>query len=66
MKIMENQRIPKSELLNHLPDEWPQDLRPAIKKQVNAGGRKLIVLDDDPTGTQTIHNLPDAQGGAGK
>jgi uncharacterized protein YgbK (DUF1537 family) len=55
---LENQRIPKNELLNRLPDEWPQDLRPAIKKQVKAGGRKVVVLDDDPTGTQTIHSLP--------
>jgi uncharacterized protein YgbK (DUF1537 family) len=50
-------RIQKSELLDRLPDEWPQDLRPAIKKQVNDGGRKVVVLDDDPTG-QTIHSLP--------
>ncbi len=55
---MENQKIPKNELLDRLPDEWPQDLRAAIKKQVSAGGRKVVVLDDDPTGTQTIHNLP--------
>jgi uncharacterized protein YgbK (DUF1537 family) len=55
---LENQKIPKSELLDRLPDEWPQDLRPAIKKQVSAGGRKVVVLDDDPTGTQTIHGLP--------
>jgi uncharacterized protein YgbK (DUF1537 family) len=57
-EILENQRIQKNELLDHLPDEWPQDLRPAIKKQVNAGGRKVVVLDDDPTGTQTVHSLP--------
>jgi uncharacterized protein YbjT (DUF2867 family) len=43
---------------DRLPDEWPQDLRPAIKKQVSAGGRKVVVLDDDPTGTQTVHSLP--------
>jgi uncharacterized protein YgbK (DUF1537 family) len=55
---LDNQRIPKSQLLNRLPDEWPQDLRPAIQKQVHANRRKIVVLDDDPTGTQTIHNLP--------
>ncbi|MBW2438652.1 MAG: hypothetical protein JRF29_15310, partial [Deltaproteobacteria bacterium] len=55
---MENQKIQKNELLDRLPDEWPQDLRPAIKKRVNASRRKVIVLDDDPTGTQTIHSLP--------
>jgi len=55
---LHGKRIPKNELLDRLPDEWPQDLRPAIKKQVTTGGRKLVVLDDDPTGTQTIHGLP--------
>jgi uncharacterized protein YgbK (DUF1537 family) len=29
-----------------------------MTKQVNDGGRKVVVLDDDPTGTQTIHSLP--------
>jgi uncharacterized protein YgbK (DUF1537 family) len=57
-KLLHEKRIPKKELLDRLPDEWPQDLRPAIKKQVKAGGRKVVVLDDDPTGTQTIHDLP--------
>jgi hypothetical protein len=56
--VLENQRIQKNELIDRLPDEWPQDLRPAIKRQVNAGGRKVVVLDDDPTGTQTVHSLP--------
>jgi uncharacterized protein YgbK (DUF1537 family) len=56
--VLKNQRIQKNELFDRLPDEWPQDLRPAIKRQVNAGGRKVVVLDDDPTGTQTVHGLP--------
>jgi uncharacterized protein YgbK (DUF1537 family) len=55
---LQNQRILKSELLNRLPDEWPQDLMPAIKNQVKASGRKVVVIDDDPTGTQTIYSLP--------
>ena len=55
---MDDQRIPKRQLLDRLPDEWPQDLRPAIQKQVHADRRKIVVLDDDPTGTQTIHGLP--------
>jgi uncharacterized protein YgbK (DUF1537 family) len=55
---LENQRIVKNQLLTRLPDEWPQDLRPAIQKQVIADRRKIVVLDDDPTGTQTIHGLP--------
>ncbi len=57
-KLLHENKIKKNELLDRLPDEWPQDLRPAIKKQVNASGCKVVVLDDDPTGTQTIHSLP--------
>ena len=55
---MNNTRISKSQLLNKLPDEWPQDLRSAIIKQIGANRHKIVVLDDDPTGTQTIHGLP--------
>jgi uncharacterized protein YgbK (DUF1537 family) len=57
-KILENQRLPKDQLLNSLPPEWPQVLRPVIQKHIKADGRKVVVLDDDPTGTQTIHGLP--------
>jgi uncharacterized protein YgbK (DUF1537 family) len=55
---LEDHRIPKDQLVNSLPPEWPQDLRPTIQKQIKADGRKVVVLDDDPTGTQTVHGLP--------
>ena len=48
----------KEHLLASLPDEWPADLLPAIQDRVKAGRRKVVVLDDDPTGTQTVHGLP--------
>jgi uncharacterized protein YgbK (DUF1537 family) len=54
---LDNQRIQKCELFGSLPQEWPEDLRPQIQKQVEASQRKVVVLDDDPTGTQTIHSL---------
>jgi uncharacterized protein YgbK (DUF1537 family) len=31
---------------------------PAIREQVLVSKRKIVVLDDDPTGTQTVHNTP--------
>ena len=34
------------------------DLRPQIHGKVKSGRRKVVVLDDDPTGTQTIHGIP--------
>jgi uncharacterized protein YgbK (DUF1537 family) len=55
---LDDQPIPRNRLLNRLPKEWPKDLRSAIQKQVHADRRKIVVLDDDPTGTQTIHGLP--------
>jgi len=47
-------RADKSELFATLPPAWPQDPLPGIR----AAGRKIIVLDDDPTGTQTVHAVP--------
>ena len=55
---MKSKAINKEDLLDHLPPEWPQDLLPLIREQVGASQRKIVVLDDDPTGTQTVHNIP--------
>lgn len=55
---MSQQRINKNDLLAGLPAEWPDSLLPEIKTQVEASRRKVVVLDDDPTGTQTVHNIP--------
>lgn len=44
--------------LASLPTPWPVDLLPGIQAKVAAGGRKLVVLDDDPTGTQTVYHVP--------
>ena len=52
------QPIHKSTLLSSLPPEWPDDLRATIRGQVEASGRTIVVLDDDPTGTQTVYDLP--------
>ncbi|MEM9079898.1 MAG: four-carbon acid sugar kinase family protein [Verrucomicrobiota bacterium] len=47
-----------SELTANLPDEWPNDLLPQIHKQLTDSGKTLVVLDDDPTGTQTVFDVP--------
>ena len=39
-----------------LPQPWPEELLPSIARA--AGERTLIVLDDDPTGTQTVRDVP--------
>lgn len=51
-------RVLKNRLLASLPAEWPADPWPEVEAGVRAGGRKVVVLDDDPTGTQTVHGLP--------
>jgi uncharacterized protein YgbK (DUF1537 family) len=55
---LDHQRISKNGLLGSLPQKWPQDLQSAIQKQIKTDGRKIVVLDDDPTGTQTVYGLP--------
>jgi len=50
--------MPKEALLASLPQPWPTNLLPTIQQQLAVGQRILIVLDDDPTGTQTGYDLP--------
>ncbi len=44
--------------LETLPEEWAIDLMPAIRKELAGSTYKIVVLDDDPTGTQTVRDLP--------
>jgi uncharacterized protein YgbK (DUF1537 family) len=43
--------------LTDLPPAWPDDLLPTIRREIAQSGRRLVVLDDDPTGTQTSHDV---------
>jgi uncharacterized protein YgbK (DUF1537 family) len=49
--------ILKADLLRSLPPEWPHDPFPGVQRRARSMGRKVAVLDDDPTGTQTVHDL---------
>lgn len=51
-------RVKKQELLSSLPPEWPEDLLPEIQARIEETGTKVVVLDDDPTGAQTVHDVP--------
>lgn len=55
---MSTQPMPKEALLASLPQPWSESLLPIIQQQLAVGQRSLIVLDDDPTGTQTVYDLP--------
>ncbi len=55
---MDRTFVSRRKLLESLPPEWPTDLLPDIRELVHGSRRKVVVLDDDPTGTQTVHDLP--------
>ncbi len=45
-------------MFSALPPPRTGSLLPVIRATVAASGRKLVVLDDDPTGTQTVYDVP--------
>ncbi len=49
--------LSKSATFAALLPVWPTDLLPANATAAAAGGRTLVVLDDDPTGTQTVRDI---------
>lgn len=46
-----------ADLFSPLPPEWPEDLTGKIQAQIRDSNRAVVVLDDDPTGTQTVHDV---------
>lgn len=55
---MNEARLEKNSLIASLPAEWSHNLLSEIQQRVGASRRKLVVLDDDPTGTQTVYGIP--------
>ena len=51
-------KLNASELFASLPLEWPEDALPHIAERVRRSNTTLVVLDDDPTGTQTVYDVP--------
>lgn len=49
--------VKKEEVLHSLPSEWPSDPIDDIHALDQSNMKTLIVLDDDPTGTQTVHDI---------
>jgi uncharacterized protein YgbK (DUF1537 family) len=50
--------ISKASTFTALPPVWPEDLQARVQAAVQAADRTLVVVDDDPTGTQTVHDVP--------
>lgn len=44
--------------LDTLPPEWQENLLPRIQQELGQSTYKVVVLDDDPTGTQTVRDIP--------
>ncbi|OLN87249.1 putative oxidoreductase YgbJ [Colletotrichum chlorophyti] len=50
--------LPAQKTIDSLPNEYPGDVITSTRKVVDNGEVPvLVVLDDDPTGTQTCHNI---------
>ncbi|HXT36661.1 MAG TPA: four-carbon acid sugar kinase family protein [Chloroflexota bacterium] len=52
------ERVEAADLFATLPAEWPSDPLPVIREERRARSETVVVLDDDPTGTQTMHGVP--------
>ena len=55
-KHMANSQQPVANSPFALPPEYPEDPTDRIRAAVAESGRKLVALDDDPTGVQTVHD----------
>ena len=44
--------------IENLPPEWPENLLPIIQQLSIQNNATIVVLDDDPTGTQTVYDTP--------
>jgi len=55
---MTDKAVLDASYLNFLPADWPTNLLPAIQEGIRKSKKKIVILDDDPTGTQTAHDLP--------
>lgn len=55
---MNHDKLNKDRVFKTLPPEWDQALLPEIQDTIKHLNRKIVILDDDPTGTQTVHGLP--------
>ncbi len=48
----------KERLLKALPPVWPESSMARIREHLRSRRSKAVVLDDDPTGTQTVYDIP--------
>ena len=51
-------RLNYGETMRGLLPPWGGDLVPAVREAFARARSTLIVMDDDPTGCQTVHGIP--------
>ena len=49
--------LPLQETLHSLPPEWGDDPLPRVDAALKASGKKIVILDDDVMGTQSVHDI---------
>jgi uncharacterized protein YgbK (DUF1537 family) len=50
-------KLKAKKTFSNLPPEYSQDLLDEIRQENRKRDRTIVVLDDDPTGTQTVHGI---------
>lgn len=56
VNALSERTVSKSQVFASLPAEWAGDLLPNIQALLQETRQKVFVLDDDPTGTQTVYD----------
>lgn len=51
-------KLDYNDTINALPSFEAENLTPLIRAELKKKNKTIIVLDDDPTGTQTMHHVP--------
>ena len=54
---MNDKQHDATQILSRLPKEYQEELLPSIRKEFLSCGKTVVVLDDDPTGTQTCYDV---------
>jgi len=56
--VVDDGTLDRVEVLSELPPLSAADLLRIIQEKVGRSSKKIVVLDDDPTGTQTVYDTP--------
>ena len=55
--LMQPQSLPIQQTLRSLPPQWNDNPLPHIDAALKASGRKIVILDDDVMGAQSVHDI---------